>query len=225
MSIIELVKDLSENTTRDLDDVVVEVLRKAIIKGHFKSEEKIAPTEIAEILQVSRMPVREAVQKLEAYGIVTVTGGRGSVVRGISAKEFSQLCLVRKLLESKASFLAAENISETGLKKVEEILLNHEQAYKEGLKTEIPLLNYDFHCAIGEYSGNPFLKDIIEVLMILSTIFWNSRVTLPLLNRNNLSEHREILQSLVSRNAEETSKKMEKHIAQSEEAIVNSMVK
>ncbi len=225
MSIIELVKDLSENTTRDLDDVVVEVLRKAIIKGHFKSEEKIAPTEIAEILQVSRMPVREAVQKLEAYGIVTVTGGRGSVVRGISAKEFSQLCLVRKLLESKAASLAAENISETGLKRIGEIFTNQEQAYEEGLNKEIPLLNYDFHCAIAEYSGNPFLKDIIEVLMILSTIFWNSQVTLPLLNSNNLSEHREILEALASRNALGTSRQMEKHITRSEEAIVHSMDK
>jgi Transcriptional regulators len=119
MDLKDLLEGTSTGYTRDLDDMVVEVLRKAILSGHFKSGERIAPAEIAEILQVSRMPVREAVQKLEAYGIVTVTGGRGSVVRGLSAKEFGQLCMVRELLEPTAAGLAAENIKEAALRELE----------------------------------------------------------------------------------------------------------
>jgi DNA-binding GntR family transcriptional regulator len=223
MELKDLLDGTSEGYTRDLDDLVVEVLRKAIVSGHFKSGEKIAPAEIAEILQVSRMPVREAVQKLEAYGIITVMGGRGSVVRGLSAKEFGQLCLVRELLEPRAAGLAAENITEEGLRKLASIRAQQEQANRENLSTEIPLLNYDFHRTIAENCGNPFLKDIIDILLILTTVYWNSTISVPYLDSDNLAEHEGILEALAAGDAEKASREMARHLSKSEETIRRSM--
>jgi DNA-binding GntR family transcriptional regulator len=223
MDLKDLLDGTSTGYTRDLDDMVVEVLRKAILSGHFKSGEKIAPAEIAEILQVSRMPVREAVQKLEAYGIVTVTGGRGSVVRGLSAKEFGQLCMVRGLLEPTAAGLAAENITEAALRKLEQVSAQQEQANRENLSAEIPILNYDFHHTIAESCGNPFLSEIIDILLILTTIYWNSTVSVPYLDSDNLAEHREILEALATGDAEKASREMARHLSKSEETIRRSM--
>jgi len=219
----DLLGTTTEGYTRDLDDMVVEVLRKALVSGHFKSGERIAPAEIAEILQVSRMPVREAVQKLEAYGIVTVTGGRGSVVRGLSAKEFGQLCLVRALLEPKAAALAAENFTDEALRKLRKIHSQQEKAHELGLSTEIPLLNHDFHCMLAEHCGNPFLKDIIGILLILTTIYWNSSISLPYLDSANLSEHKKILEALAARDPEKASIEMARHLGTSEQTIRKSM--
>ncbi len=223
MDLKDLLEGTSTGYTRDLDDMVVEVLRKAILSGHFKSGERIAPAEIAEILQVSRMPVREAVQKLEAYGIVTVTGGRGSVVRGLSAKEFGQLCMVRELLEPTAAGLAAENIKEAALRELEKISAQQEQANRENLSAEIPLLNYDFHHTVSENCGNPFLSEIIDILLILTTIYWNSTVSVPYLDSDNLAEHREILEALTAGDAEKASRGMARHLSKSEETIRRSM--
>ena len=89
-------------------------LRKAIYAGEYKSGDELGLTEVASKLGISRTPVREAFQELEAEGLITLRMNRGAVVNTIDRKFIQDIFEMRRLLESDAVARAAKNGMETG---------------------------------------------------------------------------------------------------------------
>ncbi len=88
-------------------EVVYEYLRDAIVGGHLMPGTQFTDSQIAGEFHVSRTPVREAVQKLEAEGLIKRTPMKGNVVTGLSPLELVQIFAIRKALESEAVQYAA----------------------------------------------------------------------------------------------------------------------
>jgi DNA-binding GntR family transcriptional regulator len=80
-------------------DLVVEAIRSAIVAGRLRPGETLVERRLAEQLGVSKTPVREALIALAGAGLVTVTPGRGTVVRELNAEDVRQAYEVRALLE------------------------------------------------------------------------------------------------------------------------------
>ena len=99
------------------------LLEREIVSGRLKQGEKIDESEIASVHSVSRTPVREALMKLEAIGLVERRRRHGSIVKGITLKRLVQMLEVLSGLEGFAGSLAARRI-----KKAERIALT--KAYK-----------------------------------------------------------------------------------------------
>ena len=89
-----------------MDDVVAE-LRDRILAGELEPGAKIRQQECAELLGVSRTPLREAFQRLEADGWVSLRARQGAIVRGLSAEEADEIFTLRILLETFAARLGA----------------------------------------------------------------------------------------------------------------------
>ena len=92
-------------------EVIYDYLRKAIIKGELPSGTQITDSELAERFGVSRMPVREALRKLEAEGLIERKPGKGTVVTGITREEIAHIFAIRKAIEGLAVRYAARKIS------------------------------------------------------------------------------------------------------------------
>ena len=102
-----------------LREIVAERIREMIIAGEFAPGERLVEGHIAELLQVSRNPVREAIRQLDAEGYVTIRPNRGAVVTAREREQVVELFEIRGALEGLAMRLAAARVDEEALADLE----------------------------------------------------------------------------------------------------------
>src|SRR6202790_2175530 len=103
-----------------LRDRIHDRLRAAIISGELAAGSPVIEAELAPRLGASRTPVREALRRLEAEGLLEPRGLRGSVVREVKADEVECVFEIREALESLAARRAARSMRESELRKLEQ---------------------------------------------------------------------------------------------------------
>ena len=145
-----------------LREVVFETLRDAIRKGILKPGERLMEIHLAEQLGVSRTPVREAIRKLELEGYVIMMPRRGTYVSNLSIKDINEVFEIRTSLDSLASGLAAERITDEELEHLQRLLvvigeaIKRKKIWKKSLK-----LIRKFHDILYQASRNNRLVGII----------------------------------------------------------------
>ncbi|MEU3748861.1 MULTISPECIES: GntR family transcriptional regulator [Streptomyces] len=145
------------------EQVYVE-LRERIIEAEYPAGTRLVEREIADELRVSRVPVREAMQRLESEGFLSVQPRRGAVVTDFGPEDAAHLFDVRENLEGLAARLAARHASPEELRELEELLARARRAAESGRLREAVAFNADFHRAVVELSGNPLLVDLMAPL-------------------------------------------------------------
>ncbi|MEU6843546.1 GntR family transcriptional regulator [Streptomyces sp. NPDC046716] len=152
------------DTHLSLRDRVYVELRERIIEGRYPAGLRLVERELAEELGVSRVPVREAMQRLEAERFLTVQARRGAVVTGFGPDDAEHLFDVRENLEELAAGLAARRRDAAGLRTLAQLLKRTRRASGAGRLRDVVNLNADFHQAVAEASGNPVLIDLMAPL-------------------------------------------------------------
>ncbi|MER7813590.1 GntR family transcriptional regulator [Streptomyces sp900116325] len=152
------------DTHLSLRDRVYVELRERIIEGNYPAGLRLVEREIAEELGVSRVPVREAMQRLEAERFLTVQARRGAVVASFGPVDAEHLFDVRENLEELAAGLAARRRDPAGLRTLAQLLKRTRTASDAGRLSDVVNLNADFHQAVAEASGNPVLIDLMAPL-------------------------------------------------------------
>ena len=94
-----------------IEDMTLHFIREAILRGILRPGERIQQDVIADLLGVSRMPVRSSLRKLESEGLVVFSTHRGSSVRRLSAKELAEIYDLRIMLETYALEEAAKRLT------------------------------------------------------------------------------------------------------------------
>ncbi|TCP49946.1 DNA-binding GntR family transcriptional regulator [Tamaricihabitans halophyticus] len=145
-------------------ETIRQQLRARILSGSYEPGDPIPERAIAEELDVSRVPVREALRQLERDGLVSIIAQRGAYVRQFSAENMQSLYQAREALEGMAARLTAERVDETYLA---DFVVSF-QGLVDGSITMDPAeaseLGNDFHNAIAKGSRNA------TVIELLSTI-------------------------------------------------------
>ena len=209
-------------------DLIISQIKQLISSGAVKPGEKLPPErKLAEHLGVSRSQVREAINKLQIYGIVKVLPQSGTVVSGmgivaleglitdilrIDDVDFKSLVQTRILLEKEAARLAAINRTPDDLVKLNNALDLYEQKLNQGeVAVEEDLL---FHIKIAEASKNSVLKSL---MMIITPDIVKSFLQLKVCNENNnlktIAEHRKILEMIADKNPDGAIEAMETHLS------------
>lgn len=147
---------------QSLADKIYEELRERIIVGRLAPEERLRERGIAEELEVSRIPVREALQRLEAEGFIANLPRRGAVVTRLNYGDVVELFDLRSSLEPLAARLAAQRVA---LGASPQVLLDAydtaEAARLSGNATAIAIANSDLHEVVVRLSGNQMLISIM----------------------------------------------------------------
>ena len=176
-----------------LADNAYERILDAVLSGEFPPGTPLQERHLSEILQVSRTPVREALGRLEAEGIIGRQGKRYLFVRDISVREIVEVLFVRELLETKAVELAAERISKEALselrQRAEALLADDSRSYADHLKFDNLL-----HDTIADASGVAVLAEKIRELRRRTLMFNIKRI--PERFQPVLDEHFAILDAL-----------------------------
>lgn len=142
-------------------DHIAEVLRSAIVDGLMQAGEPLKQDEIAARFNVSKIPVREALKRLEAEGLVSFEKNRGAVVATMSPDEIIEYLDIRALLEAKAAELSAPRITDATL----ETATRYLDIFRRDLEpAHWSHLNWEFHSTLYRDAGRPILMAELRVL-------------------------------------------------------------
>jgi len=188
-------------------------IRNTILVGDFPPGFQLKEEELSEFCNVSRTPVRQAIQRLSDEGLVTIRENRRSYVTDLTETEFEEAFDLAVMLESYSAGLAAERISDEELEelqaledKMEKLKDDSANNYRKFLE-----LNMDFHNMIHRATRNKSLFDMIQRVPDVA-----NTVLLKTGNRKSLKraliDHRNIIQALVERDSEMAKLQMRIHI-------------
>ena len=211
--------DLTHKTKKDL---MVKMLREAILGGELQPGERLLQEDLAERFQVSPTPVREAIQQLIAEGILSHSPYKGVQVAEVELQDVQEVYLIRSMLEYLATREAVPNLRVSDIQKLHRI--EHEieavvAEMDEGATEPGRLLrlNRDFHMLIYEAADLPQLLRIIKTHWIKSP--WDTLFVVPQRAHMVVEEHRLILEAIDQGDAEKTGLQMRHHIERGAEAL------
>jgi len=222
-----VLENLNKIELKNPVDLIISQIRDLISSGAVKPGEKLPPErKLAEHLGVSRSQVREAINKLQVYGIVKIIPQSGTVVTGLGIAaleglisdilkiedlDFKSLVDTRVLLEREAARLAAINRTEDDIVQLTNALHQYEYKLKEtDVAIEEDLL---FHIKIAEASKNSVLKSLMMIITPdIVKSFLNLKVCSENNNKKTIAEHQKILDMIASKNPEGAVKAMEIHL-------------
>lgn len=216
-----------------LVDKLAADLQQRVLSGDIPSGTRLRQSALAAEFGVSRTPIREALRKLQAGGLVELQPHRGALVRGLSAREIRDAYEVRAELEALAAELAAVRIRHDQLDRLHQA----QDQFRQGLAKTVAAreqgepdaqqalvwgrANDQFHQVIQEAAGNEVLvatlthlhrsfpRDLTKIVLAEST---------PLL-RANVLEHEEIMDALQRRDRRAARDLMRRHVRHAGELV------
>lgn len=149
---------------KPLTQSVFERLRGEILHGKLKPGELLRQEQITTRFGVSRTPVREAIQRLEMEGLITLNPRRKAVVAALPIRKIREIYDIRARLEAFAAELAVGRLSEKELHKLAELIRQMESLDPQTELEKILDKNRDFHYIIYSAAGNDTLVSMIDQL-------------------------------------------------------------
>jgi DNA-binding GntR family transcriptional regulator len=151
-----------ETTPSTLRTHVVKVIRGEILSGKYQPGDRLNESKIARELNISRIPVREALSQLQDQGLVMNHQRRGMFVTHLSVEEVQQINSLRIILETEALRLARARMTPEVRAKLTG-LVEQMEAW-DGSLLDAAALDLEFHREIWRASGNPYLEKTLEGL-------------------------------------------------------------
>ena len=222
----QVLKNLKEVVAEKPVEVIIRQIKDLLIKGQLKPGDKLPPErKLSETFGVGRTHVRDAIRKLEFYGILKTRPQSGTFVAaiGISALEsmiadvlkidsysFQSLVETRVMLEMYSIRLACERRTEEDLVQLELLLNNYLEKAQKGIKAVDE--DFMFHLAIAEAGKNKVLKSLL--LIIVPDILSNYSIfkVCDTIDGKAVKEHRQMFMKIKEGNATAATAIMQEHL-------------
>ncbi|NIC05066.1 GntR family transcriptional regulator [Billgrantia bachuensis] len=173
-------------------DKVYAYLKDAILRGEYKAGDRLVERVLAEKLNISRTPIREALFRLETQRFVRTVPRKGVVVNEITQAEILEVFMILASLESLAARLAAQKVNEEIAAEIDQLMAEIDEALQDDGGDEVDL-NVKYNDLIGRASGNPKLHEMLVDLKDYVRAFSNLSAALPGRTKEALREHQDIL--------------------------------
>jgi DNA-binding GntR family transcriptional regulator len=148
---------------RRLSEEVVSRVREAILEGRLRPGQRIVETELAERLEVSKSPVREAMKELEREGLVVIHPHQGAFVRDVTAKDIREIRTIRAVLEGLAVDLAMERSDPAWLRSLDDQVARMRRATD---KAQLNDLHRAFHESLVDGAASERLSEFLGSLRV-----------------------------------------------------------
>jgi DNA-binding GntR family transcriptional regulator len=191
-------------------------LREAILHGYFEPGEKLDQDLIAEELEVSRTPVREAVRRLESEGFVEVRPHHGAFIAKVSQQDIREVYEIRRLLEAEVVRQVTPLIPESVLDELDKLLTETQVQFEAGDITKHFESDVYFHETIADFVENKLLKEVLDGLTNRISMVRRFAQLQPGDHLVvSIQEHHAILQAIRQRDPERASELMRGHLERS----------
>ncbi|HKU31163.1 GntR family transcriptional regulator [Arthrobacter sp. NyZ413] len=180
---------------------VYQLVLEGIVAGEFAQGTRLRERELSELYNVSRIPVREAIQRLEQDGFVETFPRRGAVVRQLTLTDVNELFDVRLCLETFAARAAAMRVAAGGSDgRLRDLVEEARQAIDDDRTDDVVRLSAAFHAEIVRVSGNRLLIESVKPLF--GRMRWIFGLAHNRSNELQRDEHMELCNAIVSGKAE-----------------------
>lgn len=213
--------------SKSLHEQTYKALRESILNGELAAGDRLIETQIAEQLQVSRTPIREAIRQLQREDLITADELGWLRVTTVSPSEAMDLYDCRMALETLAVTSACQNATDSQLKKLKSLIAQVEKLFKQQdsnpSSSQLLELDYQFHRTIAQCSGNNYLVFLLDqifakmALLRVQTTRHNPRVL------EIRTERQLLMEAIISRNIEVATQAIQSHLMASKSRVVQEL--
>jgi DNA-binding GntR family transcriptional regulator len=195
-----------------LSQRVYEHLREEILADHLLPGTELSEVALSKELAISRGPIREAMGRLSAEGLITMRPRRRAEVRSLTTQELVDAYQVREALEVMAVRLAIPRVTEADLARLDQLVDTMAGYIADRAVREFFAVNVEFHETLCELSGNPKLHEVHHRLEGEIGRFQKRTLELRGSLDDSLTEHRAILAAVRLRDADRAAELTAEHI-------------
>ena len=210
-------------TFQTREEYVAAQLRRLIIEGRIAPGEPIDQSSLAEQLGVSRSPVRDAVRRLAAEGLLCINPHKQAYVPVLTRSDMAEIYRILAALEGLAAFLAVRKMRAQDLQTLHVL---HRQMEGDLTPDEWVALNVRFHGTICDSADSPRLFSIIENLRALRQVaspYAREYITRAENRKKALESHRKILEACENREPALAQQESERHLLETWQEIESTL--
>lgn len=208
---------------QSLPETIASDLRERILSGELAEGEPIRQETLAEEYGVSRMPIREALNRLDAEGLVQLTNNRGASVVRHSLSEVGEIFDLRALLEVDLFRRAIPNMDDANLSECERLLHELEASFDANDVGRWGDLNGAYHAALYARADRGLTNEILQRLNMQSDRYVRMHLSVMKQREPAKNDHRQLLALARDRQVEEACDLLEKHILRTRDELLSMM--
>ncbi|HVW30027.1 MAG TPA: GntR family transcriptional regulator [Polyangiaceae bacterium] len=210
---------------RTLAERALAALHEGIVSGELAAGQRLRIEELAAALNMSHLPIREAIRQLESRGLVEHIPHRGARVTELSVADAVQIYDARLLIEPEILRRAAERFTDDDVAAARTALARHNEVSAGDRRVETWQTHTEFHFALYDPCGSPWLLRVVKPLWETSQRY---RLTIPAVNAEqrrveSAVEHEEMLLACSARDGERAAKALYDHLVRSANLITTHM--
>lgn len=193
-----------------LSDSVYQIVSSYIVSGKLTQGQRLREAEVAQRLEVSRTPVREAFARLEAEGLLERDPTGAYLISTWDKERLLELATVRSTLEALAASSAAAKLQQEDYDRLQSLIDQMESAFQRGDYESLIDLDIAFHTVLWQKSGYALLLNLLE--SIKTQVVYYMYLTRSGDEEEYAAMHQYLLDELKTRNEARAARAMEDHI-------------
>ena len=211
--------------TKTVQELVYKELEQAIVKGRLRPGEKLVTEKLARQMGTSRIPVREAIGRLEARNFVKVQPKKGVTVSELSEKNLKEILEIRLLLELEAAMKATLRSNEDTLQRLREINSQYADAQTKNDADEALRINEEFHFTIYRQAQMPILFSMIQNLWNQVSPYYHIMFRQTLFHdpKTGSINHKKIIEGMAERDPLKVNKWLKTDLVDSTDFVIGVM--
>lgn len=205
-----------------LSEKAYHLIKEKIITLELPPSSLINEQSLMDELGLGRTPIREALQRLEMEGLITIVPRRGAFVADISITDLYKIFETRIFLEGFCARLAAQRATARQLSQMEDTVAQLEQASGNGVKT---LMDIDarFHQLLYQAANNEFLAEVLRRLYDLSLRIWYLVLERIGDVHDSIAQHRGVVNALKAQDEDLAEALIQEHVIQFQQEIKDAL--
>jgi len=205
-------------------DQLVRILQNRILNGELKPKTRISEAGVAKEFGISRVPAREALQRLEDMKLIK-KNHLGREVTELSPEEFKETYELKNVIEAYGAMHGAMKAQADEIAKIRSTVNLMEKFTSENDLNSLRYINYEFHDLLVSCCRNKLLIDTYQSLV--KQIRWATSLSLelPMRPKESFREHKEIFEAFINKNAKKVRVLLEKHSNENMKRVLSQMEK
>ncbi|ODT43361.1 MAG: hypothetical protein ABS59_23750 [Methylobacterium sp. SCN 67-24] len=206
-------KSIAPRRAADSAERAYKAIRQQLVEFKMRPAERINEVHLAQMLDLSRTPVREALNRLASEGFVVFTPNRGFCFRGVDIDDLLDLFEMRSIIETGAFALACERADEAGIARLQAFWADARVRYENKDPDEILELDEGFHVHLAELANNPEI--VRQLIGVNARIRFVRRVQIENgpQHWSLVEDHSRIVQAIVDRDRDRGIEILRSHIS------------
>ena len=193
-------------------DRAMHQLRERILGGEYAPGERLGEVELAEKYGLSRTPVREALRRLAAEGLVDITTNKGARVVEYPPQDLEYIFMIRAHVEGLAARAAAQTATTADIDRLDHIATVLKDHAEAGNLDEVYRLNAEYHATLNGLAGSPVVSTTVGTLIHASVLQRTLHAFDDAAMRRSVNHHLEIVAALRARDGDWAEAVMHAHL-------------